>query len=61
MKHLNPDFTARANVHDYHVGVMMGDDTSTITTVRVFALNRNQATRIAESAGYTVRDVNMVG
>ncbi len=59
MKHLNPEFTACANIHDYHVGVKLGDEP--VTTVRVWAVNRNQAVRIAESHGYTVRDVNMVG
>lgn len=31
------------------------------TKVEVFANNRSQATRIAERAGFVVRDVNMVG
>lgn len=59
MKHLNPDYkNAR---HDYHVGVWNGTDVETIEQVRVWASNRDQAARIAERAGYVVRDVNMVG
>lgn len=59
MKTLNPAFTAKGTIHDYHVGV--SDAAGTITTVRVWAVNRGQATRIAAKHGYVVRDVNMVG
>lgn len=61
MKHLNPEFTAKGAIHDYHVGVWDDTTLTTQTTVRVWARNRDQACRIAERAGYVVRDVNMVG
>lgn len=58
MIELNPESKAP---HAYGVGVWDGKDPKTITDVLVRATNRDQAARIAESAGYVARDVNMVG
>jgi hypothetical protein len=40
--------------HTYQLGTESGD-------ILVDANNRDQARRVAERAGYVVRDVNMVG
>lgn len=47
-----------ASRHTYSVGV---GEHRREGTIKVDANDRNHATRIAERAGYSVRDVNMIG
>lgn len=53
---LNPE--ARNMAHRYDVGASKD---GIIVLLDIRAQNRDHAARIAERAGYTVRDVNMVG